>query len=198
MKARSEKLILTDADGVLLDWSYSFGEYMRKEHGMEPVRTDRYSLSDCYDIEPIIAQMHVKNFNASYKIRNIPPLFDAIKYVKKLHEEHGYIFHCITAISNDPDAQALRKQNLERLFGPTAFDDVICVGTGADKTEALMPYKDSGCLWIEDKLENAELGQSLGLDAVLMEQDHTRDYSGTIRKVKSWKEIHAYATGELF
>jgi len=195
MKPRSEKLILADADGVLLDWSYAFGEYMRQK-GHVPVRTDVYNLSKCYNMNSKTISDWVYEFNSSYHIRNIPPLMDAIKYVKKMHEEHGMIFHCITALSTDPDAYLLRKENLERLFGVTAFEKVTCVGTGAAKDEALRPYQGSGCVWIEDKLENAELGDRMGLDSLLMVQDHTRDYDGPIKRVHNWKEVYEHVIGE--
>lgn len=195
MKPRSEKLILTDADGVILDWSYAFGEHMRKL-GHKPVRTDEYHLSKCYELDNEYLVERIVEFNESSQILNIPPLMDAIKYVRKLHEEHGMIFHCITALSTDPYAMWCRQENLCSLFGPTAFEKVLCVGTGADKDEVLEEYRDSGCVWIEDKLENAELGVKMGLDSLLMVQDHTRDYDGPIKRVHSWKEIYHHIVGE--
>ena len=77
-------------------------------------------------------------------------------YVKRLHEEHGYVFHCITSLSKDENAQELRRMNLKKLFGKTAFDKFIFLDTGADKDEALLPYKDSGLWWIEDKIDNSK------------------------------------------
>lgn len=195
MKPRSEKVILTDADGVLLDWSYAFGEHMRKL-GYKPVRTDEYCLSKCYDLPGDFIVSEIEKFNHSFNIRNIPPYLDAIKFVKKLHEEHGMVFHCITALSTDPDAYQLRKENLERLFGVTAFERIICVGTGAHKDEVLEEYRDSGCVWVEDKLENAELGHEMGLDSLLMVQDHTRDYDGHLKRVHSWHEIYEHVIGD--
>ena len=79
-------------------------------------------------------------------------------YIKRLHEEHGYCFHCITSLSEDDNAGKLRKMNLRKLFGKTAFEKFVILDTGANKDEALAEYKDTGLWWIEDKPENALAG----------------------------------------
>ena len=109
---------------------------------------------------------------------------------KVLHEE-GYIFHCITSLSTDYYAGKLRQQNLEKLFGYGVFEKIVCLDCGQDKEEGLSPYIDSGCLWIEDKPKNAELGVEYGLRSVLIEHLFNTDYSNPqVQKVKNWKEIY--------
>jgi hypothetical protein len=118
-------------------------------------------------------------------------------YVKRLHEEHGYVFHCITSVSVEPNAVKLREMNLRKLFGKTAFQKIVCLDTGADKDNALFPYRDTGCFWCEDKVENAELGASLGLNSLLMEHGHNMNhYHPGVRTVKNWKEIYEIITGD--
>lgn len=134
-------------------------------------------------------------FNESANIGYLPPLRDAVKYVRKLHEEHGFIFHAITSLSLDPFAAKEREDNLKRVFGETVFEKIQCLDTGADKDEALEMYRDTGCFWVEDKIENAELGERIGLNAVLMEHDHNADYyNGNIPVVKKWKDIYDMIT----
>ena len=50
--------------------------------------------------------------------------------------------------------------------------NVTCLDTGADKDEALAPYKDSGMYWIEDKTANAVLGADMGLNTLLVNHGH--------------------------
>jgi hypothetical protein len=117
-------------------------------------------------------------------------------YVKRLHEEHRYVFHCITSVSTEPNAVKLREMNLRKLFGKTAFERVVCLPTGADKHEALSEYKNSGLYWIEDKPENAHVGHKLGLRSILMEHGHNMaHYHPEIPIVKNWKEIYDIITG---
>jgi hypothetical protein len=118
-------------------------------------------------------------------------------YVKRLHEEHGYVFHCITSLSLDANAGKLREMNLRKLFGKTAFERIVCLDTGADKHEALSEYRDSGLWWIEDKPENAEVGLDLGLRSMLMEHGHNMTHQNQqISTVKNWREAYDIITGE--
>jgi len=187
----NEKLVLVDCDGVLVDWLYSFDTWMR-EHGYSAVDgIDSYDLDKTYGISKPEMKALVKNFNESAAICCIPPLRDAVKYVRKMHEELGCVFHCITSLSLNQYAAKLRKENIENLFGKTAFEKIVCLDTGADKDDALLPYIDSGCLWVEDKISNAELGTRMGLTSVLMEHSYSEDYTNDeIIKVKNWKEIY--------
>jgi FMN phosphatase YigB (HAD superfamily) len=186
-----KKLVLVDCDGVLVDWLYTFNNWM-KEHGYYPIAgVNEYDLGVVYGLSKADMKKHIKVFNESAAICCIPPLRDAVKYVRKMHEELGCVFHCITSLSLNQYSGVLRNQNIESLFGKTAFEKVVCLDTGADKDEALMPYLDSGCLWVEDKPENAELGIKMGLTSILMEHSFTEDYEhADIIKVKSWKEIY--------
>ena len=70
------------------------------------------------------------------------------------------------------------------------FEDVVCLDTGADKDEALEPYKDSGMWWIEDKIENAECGHALGLKTILINHQHNfKECSTGITRVNTWNEL---------
>lgn len=185
-----EKLILTDCDGVLLDWEYAFDAWMRR-HGYTLVREDVYDMAVRYNMPKAEMKRLIRMFNESASIRKIPPLRDAIKYVKKLHEEHGFVFHAITSLSNDQYAQHLRTKNLIEMFGPTVFEKYVYLDTGADKDEALAEYKDTGCFWVEDKVSNAIVGNDLGLSSILMTHGHSEDFEhNDITKVSSWKEIY--------
>jgi hypothetical protein len=182
-----QRLILTDADGVLLNWEYAFDCWMQ-EHGFVRKTMLDYDICVRYEIEWEQGKTLIKRFNESAAIGFLPPLRDAMYYVKKLHEEHGYIFHVITSLSTNMYAKKLREKNLDKLFG-TAISEVTCLATGADKHEALEPYRDSGLFWFEDKEENAVLGHEMGLKSYLVEHGHNMDHK-VVPIVKNWKEIY--------
>ena len=186
----NKKLILVDCDGVLIDWLYGFQRWM-EQHDYKIVEPDQYDIGTMYGIEKDYAKTLVCRFNESAAMGWLPPFRDAVKYVRKLHEDHGYIFHCITSLSLDEYAGKLRKKNLEALFGKTVFQKIIFLDCGAEKDEALLPYKDTGCFWVEDKPENAVVGNELGLNSLLIQHTHN-DYfhSENITKFKNWKEIY--------
>jgi FMN phosphatase YigB (HAD superfamily) len=191
-----DSIILVDADGVLLNWEYAFAIWMEAHgHEKQPGSEFVYDIGDRYGITKDQGRKLIKLFNESAAIGFLPPLRDAMYYVKRLHEEHGYVFHCITSLSLDPNAGKLREMNLNKLFGKTAFDRIVCLDTGADKNEALEHYRDTSCWWFEDKPENAEVGLDLGLKSVLMEHGHNMSYvNSNIPIVKNWKEIHDLIT----
>lgn len=193
------KVILTDCDGVLLNWEYAFSCWM-EQHGHTAIKGGNllYDIGKRFDLTKEQAKQQIKIFNESAAIGFLPALRDAMFYVKRLHEEHGYEFHCITSLSTDPNAYKLRKMNLEKLFGPTAFTRLVCLDTGADKDAALEEYRDTDLYWIEDKLENAEAGLNYGLRPILMEHGFNMHdtLSEGIHKVTNWKEIYVHITGE--
>jgi FMN phosphatase YigB (HAD superfamily) len=190
-----DSIILVDSDGVLLNWEYAFSIWM-ETHGFNKVSGSEfeYDIGQRYNIDHAQGRKLIKIFNESAAIGFLPPLRDAMYYVKRLHEEHGYVFHCITSLSLDPSAGKLREMNLNKLFGSTAFERVVCLDTGADKHDALAEYRDSGCWWVEDKPENAEVGHALGLKSILVEHGHNMNYLCSYPVVKNWKEIFDLVT----
>lgn len=187
-----KKVILTDCDGVLLDWEYAFETWMRTKGYVIKTR-EVYDQSDRFGISKDNLRDLIRDFNESAMIGFLPSLRDSIQYVKALHEEKGYIFHCITSLSNNRYAQELRTENLKKLFGKTVFDRFVYLDTGEDKDRALSEYRNSGCIWVEDKFENAVVGEHNGLQSILMEHRHNMvDVVGyeSIPRVRNWKEIY--------
>ena len=195
---RKDKIILTDCDGVVLDWEEGFSVWM-EHHGHNTVEGYQYmyNIGDRYGVSKEQGSQMVKVFNESAAIGFLPPLRDAQYFVKKLHEQHQYKFIAITSLSLDPYAKELRERNLNKLFGD-AFIDVVCLDTGADKDEILKEYgaKYPGNYWIEDKPENLNAGVDVGLNGILIEHGHNMDYTGTANIVKNWNEIYNLITGE--
>ena len=191
------KVIIADCDGVLLDWMYSFTRWMDKKGYNIKVKNE-YRITKPFGISYMEGRRLIREFNESADIAFLTPHLDAIKYVKKLHEEYGYVFHVVSSMGNSPAAIDLRKENLRNLFGKTVFEEITILDTGADKDEALEPYRDSGCFWVEDKPENAEVGVELGLDGILMEHDYNVNYlHADIKVAKNWKEVYNIITGEV-
>jgi FMN phosphatase YigB (HAD superfamily) len=195
MKTTADRVILVDADGVLLNWEYAFAIWMEQHgHEKQPGSEFVYDIGERYGISREQGRKLIKLFNESAAIGFLPPLRDAMFYVKRLHEEHGYVFHCITSLSLDANAGKLREMNLRKLFGKTAFERIVCLDTGADKNDALSEYKNSNCHWIEDKPENADVGHALGLQSILVEHGHNMNHECPYPIVKNWREIYEIIT----
>jgi hypothetical protein len=191
-------VILTDVDGVLLNWRDPFDAWMMRQNGIYAGgdvtvydQVMRYNLP-----EPLI-KTYIKQFNTSADIGFLPPLYDSVKYMKKLHEEHGYMFVVITSLSLNPHAQELRTQNLKRIFGEV-FKEFVYLDTGADKDDVLEIYSKiyPGAYWLEDKAKNAFVGRKLGLESILMKHiHHKNENTRDIPVMGSWKELYEKITG---
>ena len=194
-KYNPNQLILVDCDGVLCNWEYAFAIWM-EEHGFSLVEGSQfvYDIGKRYGIDSVQRRKLIRMFNESAAIGFLPPLRDAMYYVKRLHEEHGFVFHCITSLSLDANAAKLREMNLRKLFGETVFEKIVCLDTGSDKHEALSEYQDSGCYWVEDKPENADVGHALGLQSILVEHGHNMNHECPYPVAKNWREIYEIIT----
>jgi FMN phosphatase YigB (HAD superfamily) len=184
--------ILVDCDGVLVDWETKFHAWMQR-HGWQARdnHEQHYRISDRYhDLDVAHSRQLIQYFNESAAIRFIAPLRDSVYWVKRLNWKMGYRFHVITSLSRDPDAQALRKRNLQDLYGDV-FDRILCLDTGSDKDHALDEYRDTNCWWIEDKPENALAGLDRGLRPILVTHDHNQAFSHDhVRTAGCWQEIY--------
>lgn len=194
-----DRLILVDCDGVLLDWEWAFNVWVQ-QHGFVEIPGGKlhYDMSIRYGTSKEQIKKLIKIFNESAAIGFLPALRDSVYYVKRLHEEYGYRFHCITSLSLDENAQKLREMNLQKIYGNTAFERVVCLDTGAHKDEALEEYEGTGCWWIEDKPENALAGYRAGLKPILIEHGHNMHYyHDGIEIAKTWKDIFYKITGQV-
>lgn len=195
MKVAKQKVILTDCDGVLLDWEEGFSVWM-EHHGHELVEGYQfmYEMNERYGITKDQARKLIKTFNESAAIGFLPPLRDAQYYVKMLAEKHQFKFVVLTSLSLDPYAKELRIRNLNKIFGD-CFLDVICLETGADKNIALfeLATKYMGNFWIEDKPENVMAGVDAGFKGILIQHGHNMDFQDTF-VAKKWEDIYNLVT----
>lgn len=133
--------------------------------------------------------------NETVYIRNLPPYRDAIRYTRKLHEQHGYVFHAITSISNDPLVVESRVENLHRVFGRSMFFDITCLDPYTSKLTVLNQYSGTDCWWIEDHPDNYHLGIKEGLNSLLVNQTYNQSVSAGDNRVNNWFEIYERIVG---
>lgn len=187
-----DRTILIDVDGVILNWNHSF-DYWMKRKGYTKVRDDSYEIDARYGIEDQqeVSQL-VSTFCESASIGWLSPYLDAQKYVIKLHQEHGFVFHCITAISDDIYVKKLRQINLENIFGKTAIERLVCVSSSEKKYPILKEYEQSNLMWIEDKWQNVLMGHQLGLQGVLVNHPYNvnANLPVDVKRACNWKQIY--------
>jgi 5'(3')-deoxyribonucleotidase len=191
-----ENVIVTDYDGVCAYWEHGFHMWMLA-NGYKIVKRGSYDIEDMYDISIDKASMLTQSFNESAALKRLPPVKDSIKYIRKLHEEHGYVFHCISAIPNTQDMYEARMENIHNLFGKTAFERLILCGSSTNKEELLKEYKGTNCFWLEDLTKNAKYGLENDMRCILMTHHYNENdtLDSRIKRVHNWKEIYSLIEG---
>ena len=186
---QTQKLILTDADGVLFDWGTGFSSWMQEMgYVLQPDYQKHYRIEQWFDISNDLAMELVGKFNSS-GLSHLGPYLDSVEYVKKLHKEHGYKFIVITAMGTDWASSVQRTKNLENVFGDI-FEDLRVVPLLTSKLKILQEY--SPTIWIEDKPSNAEDGVTAGHRTYMFEHGHNdgTSTSHAITRVNKWEEIY--------
>lgn len=191
-----QKIILTDCDGVLLNWVKGFDTFM-KLRGHISISDAEYSVSKKYGISKEEAFSLIKEYNEGPLIEFLEPLRDSKEYIKKL-ADHNFRFICVTALSTHSEAAVRRNKNIKKLFGDV-FNEVHCIGMGELKFEILnQKWKDSGLYWIEDTTHQAEAGLNAGLKPILVKHTYNEVYPTekflTVGNEKPWAEIYDIIT----
>ena len=177
------KIILTDIDGVVLDWQTHFNDYLDKY----------YPNEELFD-PTVFAQGErtgkiIKEFNNTAWIGFLEPWKDSVEVLTELKNMGWKIYGC-TSMGTDQYANALRKKNIETLM-PDVFTQLDIIPFMQPKGNWLSQWKGSGAVWVEDKWSNAILGADMGIKTFLMKQSYNskHDYKG-VEKVDNWRQTY--------
>ena len=191
MPRSDSRIILTDVDGVLLEWENHFANWMSaKGYQQKPNKEHVYSMEKRYGLYREDKEALIEEFNRSAWMANQEPMQGSQTWVKLLHAE-GWTFIPITSQTLDIPAQELRKRRLRELFGGTVFENFFILETGADKDSALAEFHGTGLWWVEDKPENALAGLEYGLRPLLIDHTYNSKFKhNEITRVANWKHIY--------
>lgn len=193
------KVILTDVDDALLDWSTPFIQWVRDNASrFTPICEN---LRDCENIETWLncnyteTRELIAEFNGHPEIwPYFKPLPGAQEAVKRLVDD-GYRFVAITACDQDEWTHTNRWNNLQQAFGG-AFDTLHCVGLGGSKYEYLARYRPT--YWVEDNWGHAVHGADLDHTSFLLDYKHSRHQSDSrVHRVSNWSEIADHVLADL-
>jgi uncharacterized HAD superfamily protein len=185
-----DKIILTDVDGVILDWETAFEQYVEaRGFVFNEKKRVVYGMDEQLGITQKEASKLIGDFNHSEEFGCIAPFRDSVEYIKRFKDE-GWKFVAITTAGEHPDTWPLRRKNLDTVFGVGAIDELYVLPLHGDKRVELVKYANSRLFWIEDKPSNAVLGYQYGLRPLLMSSAHNRGYHGGVWRVNTWNDIY--------
>ena len=187
----SNRIILTDVDGVLLEWEFHFTKWMvSRGYKLKDNFVSEYDMQKRFEDNTVDIKVKIREFNRSAWMSTQPPMPDSQTWVKLLHAE-GWTFIPITSQTSDIPAQELRKRRLEELFGKNVFQNYFIFDTGSGKDSALAEFHGTGLWWVEDKWTNALAGLKFGLKPLFINHAYNQEYSHPdITRVNNWQEIH--------
>jgi len=203
----SNRIILTDVDGVLLEWEHHFTKWMLQRtlfdekgaryhpYRLLPNKENTYEMAERFGLTKPEIRKEIREFNRSAWMGTQRPMHNSQTWVKLLAAE-GWTFIPITSQTSDKPAQELRKRRLGELFGDHVFTNYHILGTGADKDSALAEFHGTGLYWVEDKPHNALAGLNYGLKPILIDHPYNRDFNhDKIIRVNNWQDIHQILSG---
>ena len=166
MPTSNNRIILTDVDGVLLEWEHHFTEWMLQRsyyndkneriypYTLLPNKENTYEMAERFGLTVQQIRKEIREFNKSAWMATQCPMPDSQTWVKLLAVE-GWTFIPITSQTSDIPAQLVRKKRLQELFGEDTFKNYFILDTGMDKDSALSEFHNTGLYWVEDKPKNA-------------------------------------------
>ena len=193
----SNRIILTDVDGVLLEWENHFTKWMISRGAkLKNEFKAEYDMQRRFVDATEDIKLAIREFNKSAWMGTQPPMPESQTWVKLLHAE-GWTFIPISSQTSDIPAQELRKRRLEELFGEYAFYNFHILETGQDKDDVLAEFHGTGLWWVEDKWTNALAGLKYGLKPLFIDHPYNREYSHPdITRVNNWKQIHEIVSND--
>ena len=187
------KQILIDCDGVLLEWSNTFIEYMKTEENSAYLGgLIRYNIENFFDMpKDAVIDKIIKFNDGHWRFGTLTPYKDATKAISIL-AELGYSFVVITSCSTESKVVNLRRANLYNIYGDV-FEKIHCIGLYKSKIEMLQQYEPT--FWIEDTLSHAIDGANIGHKAILLNHEWNQDNienSDAVHRCMNWAEIVEY------
>ncbi len=205
----SDRIILTDVDGVLLEWEHHFTEWMLQRsyyddkqqriypYKLLPDKQNTYEMAERFGLSVFEIRKEIREFNKSAWMGTQSPLPESQTWVKLLAAE-GWTFIPITSQTSDIPAQQLRKKRLGELFGDHIFKNYHILDTGQDKDQVLAEFHNTGLYFIEDKPKNALTGLEYGVRPILIDHPYNRDFQHPdVIRVNNWKQIHEIVHEDL-
>lgn len=162
------KILITDIDEVLLDWSDSFDKFLREEYQYDGchLRDNPKRLWD-------VVGVHESDIGGVMAGHNDSPAFAYLDYkkdsaiLKDNYKKFDKII-AVTSCGSEASIQEKRIKNLKEKFGDI-FDDIEFLDFLNPKHEALQRIKDTfsndKIYMIDDSVKDVAHARKIGIDA---------------------------------
>lgn len=195
---KEDKIILTDIDGVVLDFGSNFHSFLADVKNIK-IPLDEWAAPDFWQTvewSDEDKQVFITEFAHSDYFRDLPAKECALDIFARLRDE-GWRFIAITACITDHASQCYdttwknRADNLTRHFGPL-FEELHLASWSAGKRPFLQHYKPTW--WVEDHVGHATEGHRIGHKSLIMNSIRYKPEQNTqkLPLVNSWHDIYDF------
>ena len=194
----AEKLIITDIDGVVLNWHDAFVDWMQmqgyKSSGIKHHDADIHlELNITFDE----AMAKKYEFNSSLSGSCLQPYGNSDIVIPQLFEQ-GYKFIGITSYSDQPIAQYYRYLNLEEYVPTESFAEMRFLPSGSPKAETLEAFRDTNLYYVDDRIINVNTARNVGMKPIIMRHDYNLHFDHpVIQTVTDWFDIARIVAKEV-
>jgi hypothetical protein len=164
-----KQVLLTDLDGVSVDWLSGFAKFMELELGHKAEHLNPLNFT-MIDIFPNLEKpyVHVRDYQHTDYYKNAPAYVGAYESYKVL-KDMGVNIVAVTSCGTDKKIKENRIYNLESNF-PNIFDEVHMLEIGEDKSKILSNYRSSK--FIDDQIANVIAGSKTGHESYLWDMSY--------------------------
>lgn len=200
IQKNTTKIILTDIDGVILDFGQTFLKFLEEVKGEVTTVEDYFRGKREIPLEE--HQRIVAEYTHSDYFRHLNPKLCALDVLNGLRKE-GWRFIAVTACDTEHPDQCIktaynnRMENLERHF-PDVFEDMHFSPWSTGKKEILSRYQPTW--WIDDRADHAHDGHDAGHKAIIMRGEDTHidaNNHANLPIVETWHEIKALIDADV-
>ena len=191
--------IITDVDGVLLDWFKGFETWITEVKGVKPIHDatpSMYKLTDKYPFTSEELFKLIEEFNSSSYFGELKPIGESVEYLGRLLVDNTKSVVWLSAGSvegREEECFDMRSKNLKECFGTDIPGTLLVMDTPKD--QYLAQYqKEMGddLVFIEDSLSHAEVAIKMGIRTILLgtTYNNSKNKSKLLYRAKDWAEIY--------
>lgn len=191
--------VITDVDGVLLDWFKGFETWITEVKGVKPIHgatPSMYRLTDKYPLTTKEISDHIAEFNSSSYFAELKAIDGAVQFLNFLMMDNTKDVAWLSAGSvegHEEECFDRRSANLRNCFGRDIPGTLLVMDTPKD--DYLKAYKEEcgdDLVFIEDSLSHAEVAIKLGIRTILLNYSYntTKNNSKLLYKAKNWEDIY--------
>lgn len=193
-----KKIILTDVDGVLLNWESHLLDFAIQRNVNFNILSgiQKYLKSfSVVDFEKVFKMdpEFVTDYNNSDFSKKFKPLKDAQDIINNIKDEYDII--AVTAMGTEKKAMDNRRENLEEYF-PNAIKDIRFVNLGESKKDHFIDlidkYGDNIICYVDDASHNTNIFNEVNKNAINFYMNRYRESElpkGEFTTINNWYDI---------